>query len=122
MTQAPIATVAALRETSIVFAALIGALFLKEGLGRLRLVSALLVCTGAVVIKLGAMLNKSPTRAASSQRAVCGVANPRHSGGYGCGLRLASHPDARRSPSPGPIQHCLISGGFSRARDARARR
>ncbi|MDP3701701.1 MAG: EamA family transporter [Hylemonella sp.] len=52
MTQAPIATVAALRETSIVFAALIGALFLHEGLGWLRLVSALLVCAGAVAIKL----------------------------------------------------------------------
>jgi len=52
MTQAPIATVAALRETSIVFAALIGVVFLKEGLSRLRLFSALLVCAGAVVIKL----------------------------------------------------------------------
>lgn len=52
MTQAPIATVAALRETSIVFAALIGVLFLHEGLSRLRLVSALLVCAGAVAIKL----------------------------------------------------------------------
>ena len=53
MTQASIASVAALRETSIVFAALIGAFFLHEGLGRLRLLSALLVCVGAVVIKLG---------------------------------------------------------------------
>lgn len=52
MTQAPIASVAALRETSIIFAALIGVFFLHEGLSRLRLVSALLVCAGAVVIKL----------------------------------------------------------------------
>jgi drug/metabolite transporter (DMT)-like permease len=52
MTQAPIATVAALRETSIVFAALIGALLLREDLSRLRLFSALLVCGGAVAIKL----------------------------------------------------------------------
>jgi drug/metabolite transporter (DMT)-like permease len=52
MAQAPIALVAALRETSIVFAALIGALFLGERLGRLRLLSALLVCGGAVVLKL----------------------------------------------------------------------
>ena len=52
MAQAPIAAVAALRETSIVFAALIGALFLHEGLGRLRLFSALLVCAGAVLLKL----------------------------------------------------------------------
>lgn len=52
MARAPIATVAALRETSIVFAALIGALFLGERLGRLRLLSALLVCGGAVAMKL----------------------------------------------------------------------
>lgn len=52
MAHAPIASVAALRETSIVFAALMGALFLREGLGRLRLISAALVCTGVVLIKL----------------------------------------------------------------------
>lgn len=52
MARAPIATVAALRETSIVFAALIGALFLGERLSRLRLLSALLVCSGAVAMKL----------------------------------------------------------------------
>ena len=52
MTQAPIATVAALRETSIVFAALIGVLFLKERLGRWRLAAVLMVCAGAVMIKL----------------------------------------------------------------------
>jgi len=52
MTRAPIATVAALRETSIVFAALIGLLFLKEPLGRWRLVSLLLVGAGAVALKL----------------------------------------------------------------------
>ena len=53
MTQAPIATVAALRETSIVFAMLISALFLHEGMSRLRLASAALVCAGVVLIKLG---------------------------------------------------------------------
>ena len=52
MTQAPIAGVAALRESSIVFAALIGAFFLHEGMGRLRLVSAALVCAGVVLIRL----------------------------------------------------------------------
>jgi drug/metabolite transporter (DMT)-like permease len=52
MAQAPIALVAALRETSIVFAALIGVLFLRERLGRRRLLAALLVCGGAVVLKL----------------------------------------------------------------------
>lgn len=53
MTQTSIAGVAALRESSIVFAALIGAFWLREGLSRLRLISALLVCAGAVLIKLG---------------------------------------------------------------------
>lgn len=52
MAQAPIALVAALRETSIVFAALMGTLFLGERLGRLRLASTLLVCAGAVLLKL----------------------------------------------------------------------
>lgn len=53
MTHAPIASVAALRETSIVFAALIATLLLREGMSRLRLISTLLVCAGAVLIKLG---------------------------------------------------------------------
>lgn len=52
MAQAPIALVAALRETSIVFALLISMLLLREGASRLRLVSALLVCAGAVALKL----------------------------------------------------------------------
>ena len=52
MTQAPIASVAALRESSIVFAALIGVFFLHEGMSRLRLASAALVCAGVVLIKL----------------------------------------------------------------------
>jgi hypothetical protein len=33
----------------------------------------------------------------SSGRGVCGVANPRHTSPYGCGLRLASSPARRRS-------------------------
>lgn len=52
MAQAPIALVAALRETAIVFGALISVLFLHEGLSRLRLASVLLVCAGAVALKL----------------------------------------------------------------------
>jgi hypothetical protein len=54
-----------------------------------------------------ATLNKSLARRASRLRAVCVVANPRHSFGYGCGLRLASHPAAGRAPSQELIQHCL---------------
>jgi drug/metabolite transporter (DMT)-like permease len=53
MVYAPIASVAALRETSIVFAALLGWLFLKERISHLRHVSIFLVCAGAVAIKLG---------------------------------------------------------------------
>jgi drug/metabolite transporter (DMT)-like permease len=52
MTRAPIASVAALRETSIIFAALIGVLFLKEQVSRLRLASVMLVFAGAAAIKL----------------------------------------------------------------------
>jgi len=52
MAQAPIATVAALRETSIVFAALIGVLFLGERPGRQRWLAVGLVCLGAAAIKL----------------------------------------------------------------------
>ncbi|SCC92912.1 hypothetical protein THIX_30140 [Thiomonas sp. X19] len=54
-----------------------------------------------------ATLNKSLVRIASAPRAVCGVANPRHSLGYGCGLRLASHPDARRAASRELVQRRL---------------
>ncbi len=52
MTQVPIATVAALRETSIIFAALIGTLYLKEGKRGLRLVSACLVAFGVIILGL----------------------------------------------------------------------
>ncbi len=52
MTLAPIALVAALRETSVVFAALIAAVFLKEPITRIRMLSIVLVCLGAVAIKI----------------------------------------------------------------------
>jgi hypothetical protein len=51
-----------------------------------------------------ATLNKSLARRASRLRAVCFVDHPRHSCGYGCGLRLAFHPAAGRAPSREPIQ------------------
>jgi drug/metabolite transporter (DMT)-like permease len=50
-TQAPIAVVAALRETSIVFALLIGVFFLKERLDLAKLVSAMLTMLGALVLR-----------------------------------------------------------------------
>ena len=40
MTRAPVAVVAALREVSVLFAALIGSLVLKEGFGMARLAGA----------------------------------------------------------------------------------
>lgn len=53
MAQAPIALVAALRETSIVFGALLGWLFLKEHIARGRYLAIGLICAGAVGIRLG---------------------------------------------------------------------
>ena len=50
MTLAPVALVAVLRETSVIFAAIIGALFLNERLTRRRLVA-----TGAVMAGLAAL-------------------------------------------------------------------
>jgi drug/metabolite transporter (DMT)-like permease len=51
MTRAPIAAVAALRETSVIFAAVIGARLLKEPLGRHRVVGACLVALGVALLK-----------------------------------------------------------------------
>jgi drug/metabolite transporter (DMT)-like permease len=52
MTRAPVALVAALRETSVVFAVILAATFLKEPITRIRYASILTVCTGAIAIKL----------------------------------------------------------------------
>jgi len=52
MTRAPIALVAALRETSVVFAAIIAASFLKEPITPFRYASIFTVCAGAVAIKV----------------------------------------------------------------------
>ena len=51
-TQAPIALVTALRETSIVFALLIGVVFLKERLDLARVVSTMLTIGGAALLRL----------------------------------------------------------------------
>jgi drug/metabolite transporter (DMT)-like permease len=51
MARAPVAAVAALRECSVVFAALIGAWLLKEGQLRPRLAGAAVVLAGIVAIK-----------------------------------------------------------------------
>lgn len=52
MTQAPIAVVAALRESSVVFAVLIGTLWFKEGRLRPGLLAALMVLSGVALIRL----------------------------------------------------------------------
>jgi drug/metabolite transporter (DMT)-like permease len=52
MTVAPIAIVAALRETSVLFGALIAVVVLKEPLRAGRLVAALLIVSGLVLIRL----------------------------------------------------------------------
>ena len=51
-TQAPIALVTALRETSIVFALLIGVVFLKERLDLVKLVSTAFALSGAALLRL----------------------------------------------------------------------
>ena len=52
MTLAPIAVVAALREVSVVFAALMGTLFLKETFGWRRLAGAVGVAAGVAALRL----------------------------------------------------------------------
>ncbi len=52
MTRAPVAVVAALRETSVIFAALIGAWFLGEGHLKARVAGAVVVFAGLVALRL----------------------------------------------------------------------
>jgi len=51
MTRAPIAAVAALRETSVIFAAILGSIYLKEPLGRHRLIGACAVAIGVMALR-----------------------------------------------------------------------
>jgi drug/metabolite transporter (DMT)-like permease len=51
MTHAPIALVAALRETSVLFGTVLAALVLKERFGRMRWVAAALIVAGAAVMR-----------------------------------------------------------------------
>jgi drug/metabolite transporter (DMT)-like permease len=53
MTAAPIATVSALRETSILFGVVISALVLKEQLTRRRIMAACIIAGGAMLLRLG---------------------------------------------------------------------
>lgn len=53
MTRAPVASVAALRETAILFAVGISVVFLKEALTAWRIVAALLIVAGMASLRLG---------------------------------------------------------------------
>ena len=52
MTVSPIPLVAAVRETSIIAAALIGVLFFKESMGGRRILAAIIVCVGVILLRL----------------------------------------------------------------------
>ncbi|MEK1939325.1 MAG: EamA family transporter [Pseudomonas sp.] len=52
MTLAPVAVIAALRETSILFGVLIAGLFLKEKLSAARVLGACVIVAGAIVLRL----------------------------------------------------------------------
>lgn len=53
MTRAPVASVAALRETSVLFATVIGTLVLKERFGLQRALGALVIVGGVMALRLG---------------------------------------------------------------------
>jgi phosphonate utilization associated putative membrane protein len=53
MTQAPVATVAALRETSVLFAALLGAWFLKEAFTVRRAAATAAIVAGVMALRMG---------------------------------------------------------------------
>ena len=53
MTRAPIATVAALRETSVVFAAIIGVVALREPFHAQRAVAVLVILAGIILLRVG---------------------------------------------------------------------
>lgn len=53
MTRAPVASVAALRETSVLFAAVFGVLLLGERFGPQRVVGTLIVVAGVMALRLG---------------------------------------------------------------------
>ncbi len=53
MTKAPVASVAALRETSVLFAALLGTWLLKEAFGLQRALGTLVIVGGVMALRLG---------------------------------------------------------------------
>jgi drug/metabolite transporter (DMT)-like permease len=53
MTRAPVATVAALRETSVLFAALLGTWFLKETFNLRRALGTATIVAGVMALRMG---------------------------------------------------------------------
>ncbi len=53
MTRAPVATIAALRETSVLFAALLGSVFLKEEFNTQRAWGTAIIVAGVMALRLG---------------------------------------------------------------------
>lgn len=53
MTQAPVATVAALRETSVLFAAVLGIWFLREVLTTRRIIGTCVIVAGVMALRMG---------------------------------------------------------------------
>jgi uncharacterized membrane protein len=53
MTRAPIAAVAALRETSVVFAAIIGVAVLGEPFHAQRAIGVLVILAGVILLRVG---------------------------------------------------------------------
>jgi phosphonate utilization associated putative membrane protein len=53
MTRAPVASVAALRETSVLFAALLGTVLLKERFGAQRAIGTTVIVGGVVALRMG---------------------------------------------------------------------
>ena len=53
MTKAPVATVAALRETSVLFAALLGSWFLKEAFTLRRVLGTATIVAGVMALRMG---------------------------------------------------------------------
>jgi phosphonate utilization associated putative membrane protein len=53
MTKAPVASVSALRETSVLFAAVIGTVLLKEAFGWQRAIGTVVIVTGVVALRIG---------------------------------------------------------------------
>src|SRR3984893_13542189 len=96
MTVAPIAIVAALRETSVLFGAVIAVTFLKEPLRAGRVVAALMIVAGLTLIRLYLALPPPRRRHRHFMRLARG------SGGEGRFRAAARHPRASPRPTAWP--------------------